>query len=321
VAQRAGITRGRVKVAELAVVVENVVRYEDIQKAIVVVIDPDRPQTPARVVETGFFGDVREGPVAIVVVEDVAAVVENVQIHVAVVVVIGGRTAGTEHAVAADACLLGYICERAVAIVAVQLVRQLAAKIAAFVAGYVVRPGAVYEVEVHEAVAVVIENAYTAAGALHDVVQVVVAIAVLEVDPRLFCDVGECRKGRCRLGSDADRKNRQGPGGQHCHPRSHGCPPDAPALVLVPSEGSPLNCPPGSIHSMIARRSSSVRGADPAGGMRLVAGTVSMLSHGCAVFLPDMAQTRRLVRARPGSTYLPRSAARANVSGLARRLW
>jgi hypothetical protein len=52
---------------------------------------------------------------------------------------------------------------------------------------------------------------------------------------------------------------------------------------------------------MMAWRSSSVSGGDPAGGMRFGMGTLPTRSHGRAVFLPRIAQTSRLVRALPGS--------------------
>ena len=184
-------------------------------------------------------------------IEDVASVVEDVQIHVAVVVVVGGRTAGAEHAVAADAGRLGHIGEGTVAVIAIQPVRQLPAQIAAFVARYVVRPGAGHEVEVHEAVAVVVENAHAAAGAFHNVVQVVIAIAVFEGDSRLLRDVGECWKALSRLGANADRKNQQGAGGRDCQPEFH---------CRTPNPSAPR-----SIHSIIARRSSSVRRRRPGG--------------------------------------------------------
>ena len=129
-------------------------------------------------------------------VQDVRTVVEDVKVDVAVAVVVGGRAGHAVSVASADTRLLGHVGEGSVAIVAIQAVRELALEPAARV---VVDVGAVSpgdEVDVEPAVTVVVEEHGTRARPLDDVAQLLVAEAVLEMDPGLLGHVGEDRHRR-----------------------------------------------------------------------------------------------------------------------------
>src|SRR5258708_10465657 len=92
---------------------------EEVQFAVVVIVKPDRAGGPAGGSCSGLLGHIGEGAIAIVVVQDAAAVLRDVQIRKAVAIVISD---GGAHAVAAasDAGLVGDVGEGSIAIVAVK---------------------------------------------------------------------------------------------------------------------------------------------------------------------------------------------------------
>src|SRR5271163_3082669 len=100
----------------------HVVHDEKIQEAVVVDVDPSRADGPQRPVllirlrESSFLGDVREGAVAIVVVERVAMDAAVKDIFVAVVIVIADGDADVV-ARSSKPGLFGYVGERAVSVV------------------------------------------------------------------------------------------------------------------------------------------------------------------------------------------------------------
>ena len=98
---------------------------EQVEAAVVVVVEPDGAGGPAGSGDAGFLGHVGERAVAVVVIEDAAAVLRDVEVGEAVAVVVADRDA---HAVAAagDAGLFGHVGECAVAIVAIERVAQRA---------------------------------------------------------------------------------------------------------------------------------------------------------------------------------------------------
>ncbi len=124
---------------------------EQIEPAVVVVIEPDRAGTPAWSRDTRFLRHVGEGAVAIVVIEDAASVLRNVEVWEAISVVIPHRNT---HAIAtpSHAGFLRHVGECAVAIVAIQRVAQGMRRLVE------IAFAAVDEVNVHPAVIVVIEE-------------------------------------------------------------------------------------------------------------------------------------------------------------------
>jgi hypothetical protein len=128
-----------------------------------------------------LFGDVRESTVAVVVVKDVRPVVEHVEVHVAVVIVIRRRASGAEGLVA-HAGGFRDVGELALPVVLIKVVGQLVAKIAPLAVADTLGPGAIDEVDILEAVAIVVEDADAGASALDDVVQVMIAVALTEGD-------------------------------------------------------------------------------------------------------------------------------------------
>ena len=83
---------------------------EQIEPAVVVVIEPDRAGGPSRRGHAGFFGHVGKSAVAVVVIENASAVLRYVQIRKAVAIVVADRDT---LAVAAgrDSGLLGHVGE------------------------------------------------------------------------------------------------------------------------------------------------------------------------------------------------------------------
>ncbi len=129
---------------------------EEVEAAVVVIIEPDGAAAPAGSGDAGFGGDVGESAVAIIVIENAAGILRDVEIGEAVGVVIAD---GDAHAVGVSghAGFFGDVGEGAVAIIAIERVAQRLRR-SVEIAG-----AAVDEVDVHPAVVVVIEEA--AAGA------------------------------------------------------------------------------------------------------------------------------------------------------------
>src|SRR5262249_54128346 len=96
---------------------------KEIELAVVVVVEPNRARCPPGSRNSSFFRDVSECAVAVVAVENAAAVLRDVEVGKSVAVVIAN---GDAHAVATggDAGLFGDVSERAIAIILVEGVAQ-----------------------------------------------------------------------------------------------------------------------------------------------------------------------------------------------------
>src|ERR1700678_3682948 len=94
---------------------------EQIQVAIVVVIEEPRRTGPATGRYAGFGSDVGEGAIAIIVIQDVFSVAGDVEIGKAVVIVVADRDADAVIAIASvgQARFLGDVGEAAVRVLAV----------------------------------------------------------------------------------------------------------------------------------------------------------------------------------------------------------
>ena len=135
--------------------------------AVAVVIDEGAASAPgfAGAGDAGFFADVGERAVAVVVVEDVFSVVGDVEIFAAVVVVVADADALAPAGVQ-QAGFLGDVGERAVVIVVVEMVRWRASFCAR---DGVIELRAVDDENVGPAVVVVVEDGDAGAGGFDDV--------------------------------------------------------------------------------------------------------------------------------------------------------
>ncbi len=176
--------RRRVAAEEILVArVVGVLPDEEVEVAVAVVVAPGGARPPGRVPDAGLRRVVREGAVAVVVVQDVAPVAGHEQVHESIVVVV--RRDGA-HAVArvAEAGLLGDVRERAVAIVAEET--------AARPLGLRRRQRArLHDVEVHPAVVVVVEPGQPRADHLGQAVLGRRTPIVHETEPGRIGDVRE----------------------------------------------------------------------------------------------------------------------------------
>jgi hypothetical protein len=129
---------------------------EEVQAAIVVVIEPDGARRPPGSCKAGLCGHVGKGAVAVIAIQDASGILGDVEIGQAVAVVIADRNA---HAVGASGNprLFGDVGKRAIPVVPVE---GIAKRLQGIIE---IARAAVDEVDVHPAVVVVIEE--SAAGA------------------------------------------------------------------------------------------------------------------------------------------------------------
>src|SRR5262249_10452504 len=92
---------------------------EQVEQAVVVVIEPDGAGGPVREDQPGLFGDVAEGAVSVVVIQSRAAVCRDEQIGAAVIVIVPHGNAHAEALTAGKSGFLGHIGESAVAVILV----------------------------------------------------------------------------------------------------------------------------------------------------------------------------------------------------------
>ena len=150
------------ELGQLGEIILNVVRDEQIQIAVAVIIGPAARARPARVSDARLPGHLGEGPVAVIPVEHVRPEVGQIDVRVAVPVVIRNARA---HAPAAkgDAGMLRNVGEGPVALVVVQTVGRQATG-----PERLNRRG-VGEIDVKPAVLVVIDESHAAAHRLDQI--------------------------------------------------------------------------------------------------------------------------------------------------------
>src|SRR5262249_52753548 len=151
-----------VAAGELARVIDEAAD-EQVQATVVVVIEPHGARSPARQAQTGFRGHISECAVAVVVIKNATTVGGDEEVGVTVVVVIAHGYAHPEGGPGADAGFLGDIGERAVAIVLVERVTKW------FRGLEEIRRAAVYQVQIHPSVVVVVEERATGAESFRQV--------------------------------------------------------------------------------------------------------------------------------------------------------
>ncbi len=180
--ERAGIVVGSIVGAVLRIEL-HVASDEEIHAAVVIVIQPGGADRPARHIQAGLGGDVFEGAIAFVAVQRDVAVAGDQQVHKAVVIEVGGDDGGAEE-IPADAGLFGDVGEFAVAVVAIEMIvrsclRRFAQRVRMDI---VAQRLAGCDVEVRQAVVVVVEPDAAGAGAFEQRAQLARAEAVGELD-------------------------------------------------------------------------------------------------------------------------------------------
>ena len=130
----------------------DVVGDEQIEPAVFVVIEPSRAGGPSAFIrDTSFRGDVGESAVAVVVIEDGAAVASHVEIGIAVVVEVADGDSLAVVAFAADAGFFSDVGESSVAVVVIKRAAQWMRRLVD------IGGGGLDEVEIHQAILVIVE--------------------------------------------------------------------------------------------------------------------------------------------------------------------
>ena len=199
----------------------HVARDEQIEAAVVVVVEEAGARAPAAARDTGPARHVAERTVTVVAIQRVAAVVGDVEIVEAVVVVVAN---GHAHAVAVlrharDARLLADVDERAVGRLVIQPVpeRGIGLVRLSFRWHRVVDLRAVGEEDVEASVVVVVQQRYATAHRLDQVLVRRGGIPVREGNPRCLCRVGKLHAGGGRA------RDHQQPRSAHRQAEAHGC--------------------------------------------------------------------------------------------------
>src|SRR5260370_4982024 len=141
----------------------NVVRYEEVEMTIAVVIQKSTSGSPShrpRFPESGLLGHIRKSAVAIIAVEAILSVIGTEDVVEAVIVVIGDtHTVCPTHG--SESCLIGHIRKRSVAIILIEAIGRFG-RIA-------LQPPAGKQQDIHPSVVVVINESATAPVRLHNV--------------------------------------------------------------------------------------------------------------------------------------------------------
>ena len=134
-------------------------RDEEVEPAVVVVVEPDGAGGPSWSRDPRLLGHIGERAVAVVAVQNAAPVLRDVKIGKTIAVIVAH---GCTHAIAAtgDAGLFGHVRECAVAVIAVKGVAQRLGR------SKYVALAAVHQVDVHPAVVVIVEESATRASRL-----------------------------------------------------------------------------------------------------------------------------------------------------------
>src|ERR1700730_3447683 len=150
--------------------------YEQIEPAVIVVVEPNRTGSPTGRADTGFLRNVGKSSVAVVVIQNAFSVLGQVEIGEAVVIVVAH--CGT-HAIAPSgyACFLRHVAEGAVPIVAIESIAEWLIRIVE------IATSAIDQVNIHPAVIVVVEKSAARAGGFRQVVLRRASVGVLPCNP------------------------------------------------------------------------------------------------------------------------------------------
>jgi hypothetical protein len=147
--------------------------HEQIQAPVVIVVEPDRAGGPSGGRQAGLFGDVGELSVAVIVIQDRAAVRGDKQVGKTVVVIVAHGYAHAESA-AGYAGFFGHIGEGSVTVV---LVKRVADGLLGLVE---IGRAAIHQIDIHPSVVVVIQECNARA---HGLGQIMIRGRGVVVDP------------------------------------------------------------------------------------------------------------------------------------------
>src|SRR5207249_12266286 len=92
---------------------------EQVEFAVVVVVEPNRTGRPAGCSDTGLVSHISKRAVTIVAIQNIAAVTRDIEINPTVAIVIAGGDAHAEGATSHSG-FVGHVCERAIVVVMVK---------------------------------------------------------------------------------------------------------------------------------------------------------------------------------------------------------
>ena len=160
--------------------------YIKIEKAVAIVVKENSTAmdlgTEFGAANTGFLCDIREGPVAVVVVQNIGSVLRHKQVRKAVVVIVPPDAAHTV-AGARHSGLLGHVGKGSVSVVVIEGVSRLAL---AFVDVATVR-----EVDIGPSIAVIVRDTYAGTLFGQDHRRIFCALEMYKSDPCGLSDIGE----------------------------------------------------------------------------------------------------------------------------------
>src|SRR5207249_4809292 len=132
-------------------------RDEQIEFAVIVIVEPGRARGPARRGHARFVSSIGESTVAVIVIEDVPSIAGHIEVHPAITVVISSR--GTHAKIAAPyPGLIRYVRKRAVVVIVVESVLQRCVR------REKIRRTTIDQINVHPTVVVIIEEDSAAAA-------------------------------------------------------------------------------------------------------------------------------------------------------------
>ena len=199
-------------------------------------------------------------------------------------------------------------------VVAVEAVAQLPLEPAARVVVDIAAVAAGDKVDVQPAVAVVVEEHGSGAGALDDVAELPIAEAVLEVNAGLLGHIGEDRHRRLVGPRPAAGAGEHGQNCQNAADCCSLCHPHGPASAFGVASGSAIRRAPRSIHRMMVCFSTSVSGWHFPAGMGLAISRDAAPSHGLEVFRPADVPDERTGPSPTGMDVLPQAGSRIGRS-------
>ena len=175
-----------------------IIRNKKVEAPVAVIINPRRARAPARVIHTGLCRHVGKRAVAIVVIENVAPEIRDVQVLEAIIIIISDRD---PHAVAdmADSSFFCDIHEFELSGLAKQILEQAVARPPSRRRGKLRAPRVLSRIErralnhihIQVVVVVVIEEGYTGAHDFRHVVFAVSARKMVELQPDFLGDFAE----------------------------------------------------------------------------------------------------------------------------------
>src|SRR5579863_2172427 len=170
-----------------------IVRHDKVEPAIVIKVEPAGASRPVALVGyAGLRSYIGKGSIAVVVVENGSAIAGDIEVGVTVVVIVANGDALAVMVFAADAGFFRHIGKRPVAVVAIKRRVQWARWLV------VIGGGGLNEVEIHQAVLVVVEPRDAGTHGFEIVLLFASGRVLNEGDSGLFVNVSEVDRGGSR---------------------------------------------------------------------------------------------------------------------------